>query len=407
MGRDKVANDLREQFPALEQKVNGYNLIYLDSAATSLKPYSVIQRMQHYYQFETANVHRGAHYLADRLTVAFEEVREQVRNFINAKETREIVFVRGTTEGVNLAANCLADFYFREGDTLLVTEMEHHSNIVPWQMIAQKKSLKLEVVKITEQGDLDLKDLQNKLPGSRLLAFSGCSNVLGTITEVGKICQMAKSHGVLTLVDAAQSVCHDIIDVQKWNCDFLVFSGHKIFAPMGIGILYGKCELLNQFPPYQGGGSMISEVCWTGTTFNEIPYRFEAGTPNVDGVIGLGSALKFIKDWKIHETHEDQYKLLNFAKGQLRNIEGLRILGNPTRHAGLLSFNFVDVHHSDVAQLVDQKGIAVRSGHLCAQPLMSRFGITGAIRASLSVFNDEKDIEELVAAIKMAREMLK
>jgi cysteine desulfurase/selenocysteine lyase len=409
MSLNKASLDIvaiQNQFPALNQSVNGKKLFYLDSAATSLKPQVVIDRVTQFLKFETANVHRGAHYLSDRATTYFEQARKTVQTFIKAKATEEIIFTKGTTESINLVAQTLKN-RFKKGDEILISEMEHHANIVPWQMIAEEKSLVIQVIKVLDNGQLDWNDFESKMSSKvKLVAITQCSNTLGTINNVDKIVEIAHKFGALVLIDGAQSVTQLDINVQKMNCDFFVFSGHKIFAPFGIGILYGRKEILETLPPYQGGGSMISQVSFEKTTYNEIPFRFEAGTPNIEGAIGLAEALNFVESLGHQNIFDYEQSLLKYAEQKLLEIPDLHIVGRSPKKAAIISFNIKGINHSDLGQILDQQGIAVRVGHHCTQPLMKRFGITGTVRASFSIFNTMAEIDQLIVALKKAKEIL-
>lgn len=399
--------NLRSQFPALEQKVYGKRLAYLDSAATTLKPRVLADRMHQYYLYESANVHRGAHYLADQGTKHFEESRDCMARFINAPSTDEIIFVKGTTEGINLVAHSYAGEFLKAGDEILITDLEHHANIVPWQLIAKKNKLNLKVVRGLESGELDLEDFRKKLEGSvKLVALTGCSNTLGYRPPIKELIEWSHAKGAKVLIDAAQLVTQKKIDVQDLDCDFLVFSGHKIFGPTGIGVLYGKKELLQKMPPYQGGGSMISEVCFPETTFNDVPFRFEAGTPHIAGVIGLKTAVDFFSAIDLKRVAEWEDQLLHEAQKKLGEIPGISLYGMAADKGPIISFNLKGLHHSDVSNIIDREGVAVRAGHHCTQPLMSKMGISGTLRASFSIYNNMQDVDQLIFAVKKAQEML-
>jgi cysteine desulfurase/selenocysteine lyase len=399
--------EVRAHFPALEQTVYGKRLAYLDSAATSLKPRVLADRIQKYYLYENANVHRGAHYLSDQATRHFEESRETVATFLNANEVDEIVFVKGATEGINLVASSYAGEFLKEGDEILITDLEHHANIVPWQLIAKKKKLILKVAKGLENGELDFDDFKQKLNGRvKMVGITGCSNTLGGRPPIKELIRWSHEKGAQVLVDAAQLVMQKKVDVQDLDCDFLVFSGHKIFGPTGIGVLYGKKSLLNSMPPYQGGGSMISEVCFPDTTFNDVPFRFEAGTPHIAGVIGLKTALDFFNQIDIEKIGQWEEQLLQTTQAELGKVPGILLYGQCRNKGPIVSFNLKNLHHSDVSSIMDREGVAVRAGHHCTQPLMARMGITGTLRASLSIYNNAEDIEQLVASVKKAQEML-
>ncbi len=406
MNHDMFFEKVRSQFPALTQKVHGTNLVYLDSAATTLKPELVAKRIYEFNQYEISNVHRGAHFLADKATVNFEDARAAVAKFLNAKSADEIVFTRGTTESINLAAQTYARSLLKEGDEILLTEMEHHANIVPWQMVAEEKKAKVLAVAVKDNGELDLADFKEKLSTkTKIFAFTACSNTLGTVNDIRFLTEAAHKVGAKVLVDGAQLVSQELIDIQALGCDFFVFSGHKLFAPFGIGILFGKKELLEQMPPYQGGGSMISNVSFEKTTYNEVPYRFEAGTPNVEGAVALHTAIDFVNSIGFDKINAHKKELLAAATEGLLKIPRVRLVGVAANKGPVLSFNLEGVHHSDVGQILDQQGIAVRAGHHCCQPLMKRFGISGTVRASFSVYNNLQDIESFLKAVKKAQEL--
>lgn len=401
------SGEVRSQFPALMQKVHGHDLVYLDSAATTLKPQSVIERISKFYSNETANVHRGAHYLADTATSEFELARETIRQFVNAKSTEEIIFTRGTTESVNLVAQCFGDSFIQEGDEIVVSEMEHHSNLVPWQLLAERKKASLKYISVLANGEFDLHSVERIITSkTKLVAFTGCSNILGTITPIEVVVKKAKSVGAVTLLDAAQYVTQKKVDVLGLDVDFLVFSSHKLFGPFGFGVLYGRKELLEKMPPYQFGGSMISTVEFEKTSFNSLPYKFEAGTPHVEGAVGTKAAIDFINRLGKSEIFEYEQGLLKLAHAELKSIEGLKIFGEAKEKASIVSFTLEGAHHSDIGQILDQYGIAVRVGNHCTQPLLKKFGMTGTVRASFSVYNNQIDIERLVEGVKKAKRML-
>lgn len=400
-------NSIRSQFPALSQKVNGQDLVYLDSAATTLKPQVVVDRIQKFYALEASNVHRGAHFLSDQATQAFEEAREKIKSFIGAGSVDEVVFTRGTTEGVNLVATSYGETFLKEGDELVITELEHHANLVPWQNLALKKNLKLKYIPVGKDGDLDLTSLDQIITAkTKLVAFTGCSNLLGTITPFEKIIAAAQKVGAKTFLDAAQLVSQQKINVQSLDVDFLVFSAHKLFGPYGFGALYGKKDLLDQMPPYQFGGSMISEVNFDKTTYNVTPFKFEAGTPHIEGALGTATALDFFNQYSVEEIFKHEQKILNLAKEKLSSIPEIEIYPHGEKHAAIISFNLKGAHHSDVGQILDQQGIAVRVGHHCVQPLLKKMKITGTIRASFSIYNNEEDVQKLYEGLLKARKML-
>lgn len=400
-------NELRQQFPALSQKVNGHDLVYLDSAATTLKPTAVVDRITNFYKFETANVHRGAHYLSDKATVEFENARETIRKFIHAKSIEEVIFTSGTTESINLVAVSYGETFLKEGDEIAITELEHHANIIPWQVLAEKKKCVLKYIKVTDAGDLDTASIESVITAkTKIVSFSACSNILGTLTDVEKVVAKAKSVGAVTVLDAAQLVSQKVVDVQKLDVDFLAFSAHKLFGPFGFGVLYGKKDLLQKMPPYKTGGSMISSVSFEKTTYNDLPFKFEAGTPHVEGAVGTAAAINFFNNFNIAEVFEHEQKLMNLLNQGLLEIPEIKLLGTSKTKAAIVSFNIQGVHHSDVGQILDQMGVAVRVGHHCTQPLLKRFGITGSVRASISIYNNQSDIEKAVEAVKKARKML-
>jgi cysteine desulfurase / selenocysteine lyase len=400
------SSEIREQFPAVKQKIRDKNLVYLDSAATALKPQSVIDRITQFYSFETANVHRGAHYLADAATGEFEKARETIRQFINAESIEEVIFTRGTTEGINLVADSYGSF-LNEGDEIVITELEHHSNIVPWQILAQKKKCVLKYINVLANGDLDLASIEEQITSkTKLVAFSGCSNITGTLPPIDKIISRAQAVGAVTLMDAAQYVTQKKTDVQALKVDFLVFSAHKLFGPFGMGVLYGRKELLNKMPPYQSGGSMISTVDYQHTTYNHLPFKFEAGTPHVEGAVGLHTAIEFFNQYKIEDLFAHEQKLMALAVAGLSDIEGVSLFGTSENKAAIVSFNMGNVHHADIGQILDQQGVAVRVGNHCTQILLKKFGLTGTVRASISIYNNEDDILQFVEGVKKAKRML-
>ncbi len=399
--------DVRGQFPALTQKVHGKKLSYLDSAATTLKPKTVIDRITHFYSFETSNVHRGAHYLGDVATAAFEGARHKVASFLGAASSDEIIFVRGTTEGINLIAQTFGLISVKEGDEILITEMEHHGNIVPWQMLAEQVGAKVVAAGILDNGELDLEDFKKKLTSkTKIVSFTASSNVLGTNNDMKLLTKLAHAAGAKVVIDGAQIVSQAVINVQDIDCDFFVFSAHKLFGPFGFGAVYGKKALLETMPPYQGGGSMIAKVTIAKTTYNDVPFRFEAGTPHVEGAVGLHAAIDFIEKIGFDKVHTYEMELLKIATEKLSAIPDLKIFGTAANKGPIISFNLKGAHHSDVGQILDQEGVAVRAGHHCTQPLMTRLGVPGTVRASFSVYNNLEDIDALVKAVVKAREML-
>jgi cysteine desulfurase/selenocysteine lyase len=399
---------LRRDFPILQTVVRNHPLVYFDNAATTQKPTVVIEAIRRYYEAENANIHRGVHYLSMMATEAYEGVREKVRAFLNAREAREIVFVRGTTEAINLVARTFGAANVGPGDEVLISAMEHHSNIVPWQMLCEEKQARLRVIPITDAGELVLEEIPKLLtPRTKILALTHISNALGTINPVGEIVKMAHERGIPVLIDGAQAVAHTKVDVQALGCDFYAFSGHKIFGPTGIGVLYGRAELLEAMPPYQGGGDMIASVTFEKTLYNEIPYKFEAGTPNIAGTIGLGAALDYVQKVGLERIADYEEALLEYATEQLTAFDDITIIGRAEKKAALVSFNLRHVHPHDVGTILDQFGVAVRTGHHCAQPVMDRFGVPATVRASFAFYNTFDEIDVLVQALAKVREVFK
>jgi cysteine desulfurase/selenocysteine lyase len=403
---DLDVEQVRADFPILGQEIYGKRLVYLDSAATSQKPRSVIDAIAKYYLEDNANVHRGVHLLSERATEAYEAARGKVKRFINAKHDHEIVFVRGTTEAINLVAQTYGRSRVRAGDEILITEMEHHSNIVPWQLLCEEKGAVLRVVPIDDEGQLVLDELERLIgPRTRLLALAHVSNALGTINPVRRIVEMAHRRQVPVLVDGAQAAPHLALDMQALGCDFYAFSGHKLFGPTGIGVLYGKSELLDEMPPYQGGGDMISSVTFEKTTYNKLPYKFEAGTPDIAGAIGLGAAIDYVSALGLSAIAAHEHELLAYATEALGRVPGLRLIGTAKEKASVLSFWLGDVHPHDVGTVLDREGIAIRTGHHCAQPLMRRLGVAATARASLAFYNRREDVDALVSGLHKVLEV--
>ena len=391
---------IRDDFPILAQKVHGKPLVYLDNGATSQKPQAVINTLTRYYREENSNIHRGVHCLSERATAAYEGAREKIRSFINGARSEEIVFVRGTTEAINLVAQSYGRTFLKSGDEIIISAMEHHSNIVPWQMLCQQTGARLRVIPISHDGELVLEEYRALLNDqTRFVSVTHVSNALGTIVSVKEIIRLAHERGIPVLVDGAQAVPHLKVDVQDLGCDFYAFSGHKLFGPTGIGVLYGRSELLDRMPPYQGGGDMISLVTFEKTHYNVLPYKFEAGTPHIAGVIGLGAAIDYLDrlDWQRLAEHE--HDLLSYASEHLAKISGLRIIGTARKKAGVLSFVLEQIHAHDVGTILDQDGVAVRTGHHCAMPVMQRFGVPATTRASFAFYNTREEIDVLVAAL--------
>ncbi len=398
----------REDFPILESRINGHQLVYLDNAATTQKPLSVIQKISDCYLHHNANVHRGVHFLSQDATELHEGARRRVQRFINAGSSDEIVFTRGTTESINLVASSFSEAFLHAGDEVIVSVMEHHSNFVPWQLLRDRKGIRLRVIDIHEDGTLNLDSFRSLLSSrTRLVCLSHTSNVLGTVNPVGDIIAEAHSHDIPVLIDGAQSVPHLRVDVQALDCDFLVFSGHKIYGPTGIGILYGKRRWLEQMPPYQAGGEMIEKVTLEKTDFNVLPYKFEAGTPDFIGTVALAEALDYVDSIGIDTIAAHEQSLLDYATSQLLAVPGLKIYGQAAHKAGVISFLVDGCHPYDMGLLLDQLGIAVRTGHHCADPLMQRLGITGTVRASFALYNTREEVDTLVKGIDRVASMLR
>ncbi len=397
---------IRQDFPTLHQQVHGKDLVYLDNAATSQTPQVVIERIKRYYEQENSNVHRGVHYLSQLATSAYEEPRRQVQQMLNAQHEHEIIFTKGTTDGINLVAHSYGRKYFRAGDEILLSEMEHHSNIVPWQMVAEQTGAVIKVIPVTDAGELDLAAYRNLL-GERtaFVSLVHISNSLGTINPVKQMIAQAHEVGAKVLIDGAQATPHMTVDMQALDCDFYVFSAHKIFGPTGIGILYGKEALLEAMPPYQGGGDMIKVVRFEGTTYNDLPHKFEAGTPNIADGIGMGAAIDYINSIGYEAMAAWEQELLDYATERLSEIPELRIIGTAQEKASVISFLIGDIHPYDGGTILDQLGIAVRTGHHCCQPLMHRYGIPGTMRASFAFYNTKEEVDRLVEGIQRVRKM--
>ena len=395
---------VRRDFPALAQKVHGHPLIYLDNAASTQKPMAVIDRIERNYLEECANIHRGVHQLSERATAAYEGARDKVRAFIGAERTSEIIFVRGATEGVNLVAQSYGRANLGPGDEVLITTMEHHSNIVPWQMLCQERGAKLQVVPIDDNGDIIWAELESRLgPRTKIVAFTLVSNALGTVNPAKAIIEAAHRQGAVVLVDAAQAAPHRALNVRALGCDFLVFSGHKLYGPTGIGVLYGRQHLLEQMPPWQGGGDMIASVTFEKTTYAELPAKFEAGTPDISGAIGLGAAIDYIDSIGLEAIERYEAELLGYAESVLLSVPGLRLVGRPRERASVLSFMLDDIHPHDLGTILDRHGIAIRAGHHCAQPTMKRFGVPGTARVSLAFYNKREEIDVLAQRLHDAK----
>lgn len=398
---------IRADFPILHQEVNGKPLVYLDNAASSQHPQIVIDSMSHYYERDHANVHRGVHTLSQRATDAFEAARENVRRFINAKSTKEVIFVRGTTEAVNLVAASFARPGIKPGDEILISWLEHHANIVPWQLLAGQTGAVLKVIPITPAGEVDFAAFEQLIgPRTKLLALAHVSNALGTIVPVEKFIAVARKHGVPVLLDGAQAIPHSKIDVQALGCDFYCFSGHKLCGPTGIGVLYGREALLEAMPPWQGGGDMILSVSFKGTTYNQLPWKFEAGTPDIAGVIGLGTAVQYLEGIGMDRIAAYEHTLLEYATERLTAISGLRIIGTAPRKAAVVSFALEGIHPHDIGTILDVEGVAIRTGHHCAMPVMEFYGVPATARASFAFYNTRAEVDSLVNALLKARDYL-
>lgn len=400
---DKIRND----FPILKLKVRNKDLVYFDNGATSQKPEMVIERMNNYYRTENSNVHRGVHYLSQIATQAMESAREKIRDFIKAESITEVIFTKGTTEAINLVASSFGKAFINKGDEIIVSEMEHHANIVPWQMLCEEKGALLKVARVNDDGSLDLDYFKNLINNNtKLVAIAHISNVMGVINPVKEIVETAHSHNVPVLIDGAQATPHSVVNVQELDCDFYVFSGHKMYGPTGIGILYGKEKWLEKMPPYQTGGEMIKDVSFEGTTFNDLPFKFEAGTPMVAEIVGLASAIDYMYSVGIENIANYEHELLIYATEKLGKIDGLKIIGTTEHKAAVVSFVLEGIHHYDAGSILDQLGVAVRTGHHCAQPLMKRMGIGGTVRASFAFYNTKEEIDVLVKSIEKVKSML-
>ena len=398
--------EIRGDFPILQRMVHGKKLVYLDNAATSQKPRAVIDALSRYYEQSNANIHRGVHFLSEHATEEYEAARKKVQAFLNARDSSEIIFVRGATEGINLVAQTYGRTQVHQGDEILITAMEHHSNIVPWQMLCEQNGARLRVAPINDRGELLLEEFQKLInPKTKIVAVAHISNALGTINPVRQIIEIAHRHKIPVLVDGAQAVPHLAVDVQALDCDFYVFSGHKTYGPTGIGVLYGKAALLDAMPPYQGGGDMISSVTFEKTLYNKLPYKFEAGTPHVEGVIGLGAAIDYLNGLGIDNVAAHEHALLTYATHAVAEIPGLRLIGTAKEKAGVLSFVMEGIHPHDIGTILDQQGIAIRTGHHCAQPIMQRFGIPATARASFGLYNTKEEVDALVEGIQKVREV--
>ena len=405
--KKEVLNKIRDEFPILDQKINGEDLIYLDNAASTQKPKSVINAIKDYYENDHSNVHRGVHTLSVRATEAYENARVKVAEFLNSPNVHQIIFTKGTTDSINLIASSVTNLVKRD-DEILITSMEHHSNIVPWQELCKRTGAVLKVIPINKNGELLIDEYANMISSrTKIISIVHLSNTLGTINPVEDIIEIAKSHDVITVIDGAQAAGHLPIDVQKLDCDFYLFSGHKIFGPTGIGVLYGKENILNEIDPYQFGGEMILKVTFEETTFNDLPHKFEAGTPNIAGAVGIGASIDFINGLDRDLAHQHEMSLHDYALEKLEEIEGVRIIGNASNKSAIISFVIDGLHPHDIGTIINQKGIAVRTGHHCTMPLMDFYRVPGTVRASFSIYNNHSEVDKLIDAIKLAIKMLK
>ena len=401
-------NRIRKDFPILEEEIYGKPLVYLDNGATTQRPLQVVERMTEYYLRYNSNVHRGVHYLSNKCTDANEQARETVREFINAVSTDEIIFTRGTTESINLVAHSFGEAFIREGDEIIVTEMEHHANIVPWQMLCERKKAVLKVVPFNGKGELNMEEF-GKLLNERvkLVGVAYVSNVLGTVNPVKEIIDAAHAFGAYVLVDGAQAIQHIPVDMQALDCDFFAFSGHKVYGPTGVGVLYGKRGLLEQMPPWQGGGEMIKEVRFEKTTYNDLPFKFEAGTPDFIGVIGLGEALEYVKGIGLQDIASYEHDLMNYAMEQIRTVPNIILFGEAAEKSSVISFGIGGIHHFDLGTLLDKMGIAIRTGQLCAEPVMQHYGVTGMARASIAMYNTRVEIDVFCEGLRKIEKIFK
>ncbi len=397
----------REDFKILDQVINKRDLVYLDNAATTQKPESVINVISDYYRTINSNIHRGVHHLSQLATTRFEEARETIRRYINAEHSYEVIFTRGATESINLVANSFCNAFLKAGDEVIISEMEHHANIVPWQIACASKGAQLKVIPFDDAGILKVDQLKELIsPKTKIISVTHISNSLGTINPIADIIKIAHAHNIPVMVDGAQAVSHEKVDVQQLDCDFYCFSGHKMYAPMGIGVVYGKEKWLNEMPPYQGGGEMIKQVTFEKTTYNELPFKFEAGTPAVAEVLGLQAAIQYIEEVGIENILMHEQRLLSYATQRLLEIEGIHIYGMAPNKAAIISFNLEGIHPYDVGVIIDHLGVAVRTGHHCTQPVMQHFQIPGTVRASFALYNTQEEVDRLVEAVKKAKMML-
>lgn len=397
---------VKEQFPILSKEVNNKPLIYLDNASTTQKPTSVINEIQEYYECTNSNIHRGVHHLSQKATEEYEKARKKVQTFIGAKSSKEIVFVRGATEAVNLVANSYVNPLLSEGDNIIISHMEHHANIVPWQLIAKQKNIEIRVIPINEKGELVIKELDNLIDKqTRFISLNHVSNSLGTVNPVEKLIKKAHQNNIRIMIDGAQAVQHMKVNVTDLDVDFYCFSGHKMYGPTGIGILYGKKEILDEMEPYQGGGDMIKSVTFEKTIYNDVPHIFEAGTPNIVGAIGLGKAIDFIEDTTLEKIEKHEMDLLNYATKKISNIDGVKIIGTSDNKASVISFVMDGIHPHDIGTIMDNLGIAIRAGHHCTQPVMDFYDIPATARASFAIYNTKEDVDKLIEGIEKTKEI--
>jgi len=397
---------IRNDFPILETLIHGKPLVYFDNAATTLKPRAVVEALSDHYLLKVSNVHRGVHFLSEQATVAFENTRTKIQQFINAKDRSEIILTRGTTESINIVALSFGRKFIEAGDEIIISQMEHHSNIVPWQMLCEEKGAHLRVIPINDDGEIILEEYKKLLSHkTKLVSIAYVSNTLGTVNPIRDIIRLAHDYNVPVLIDGAQAISHFPVDVQELDCDFFAFSSHKMFGPTGVGVLYGKAELLNSMPPVFGGGDMIDTVTFEKTTYNIIPHKFEAGTPHIGGVIGFSAAIDYLKALGIERVHAHELELLEYATAKIREIEGLKIIGTAKEKSAVISFIVKDAHPHDLGTLLDMEGVAIRTGHHCTQPLMQRFGVTATARASFSIYNTKEEIDVFIAALQKIKRL--
>ena len=394
-------NRIRDKFPILNKKINNNQLVYFDNAATTQKPIQVIESINKYYSEYNANIHRGIHTLAEKATQEYEKTRKTVSKFINSRSEKEVIFTRGTTEGINLIASSFVKNFIKKGDEIIISEMEHHSNIVPWQMICEENGIILKTINVFENGEIDLDNFKELISNkTKFLSIVHTSNTLGTVNPIKEMIEICKKNNINTMIDGAQASAHSKIDVQDLNCDFFVLSAHKMYGPTGVGIVYGKEEILEKMPPYMGGGEMIKDVNFKKTTYNELPYKFEAGTPNIGDVIGFNEALSFINNIGLDNISLYEKELKNYASNSFNKIEGINIIGNSKNKIGIFSFTMDKIHYYDLGLLLDSKGIAIRTGHHCTQPLMGKFNLEGTARVSLAIYNTKNEIDYFVEKLK-------